>query len=250
MKRFSANILQYGLLFSLLGVFLQVPLVIAWGLIFISISFYTFYTSGYAKASGNNPFNTYFRKSNFGEFYAYTQIEKLGFSSIITNVYLPSIDEGMTEVDIIAIHSTGIYVFEIKNYSGWIFGNEFSKNWTQSLNKNVKNQFFNPIRQNYGHIESLKTFLDVHDENLYHSYVVFSIRSQLKKITKKSSDDVVCLTKQDMLQQVVKSHLQKRKSLLSQMEISSISRQLAKRANQPDEIKKNHIEDLRNKYGR
>ncbi|NLK22184.1 MAG: NERD domain-containing protein [Epulopiscium sp.] len=26
-----------------------------------------------------------------------------------------------------------MYVFESKNYSGWIFGNEKDKNWTQML---------------------------------------------------------------------------------------------------------------------
>ena len=250
MKQYSANILQYGIILSIIGIFLRVQIVAVWGLSFIAISFYTFYSSGYAKASGNNPFNTFLRKSNFGEFYAFTQLEKLGFSSIITNVYVPSNNGGMTEIDIIAIHNTGIYVFEIKNYSGWIFGNEFQKNWTQSLNKKVKNQFLNPIHQNYGHIESLKTYLDLKEEDIFHSYIVFSIRSQLKKITKKSPEDVVCLTKQDLLQQVVKSHIQNRKVVLSQLEINNIVRQLIKMSNQPEAIKKSHIDDLKQKYGR
>lgn len=37
------------------------------------------------------------------------------------------------EIDLIMISETGIYVFESKNYSGWIFGDEKQRYWTQIL---------------------------------------------------------------------------------------------------------------------
>ncbi len=42
---------------------------------------------------------------------------------------------GTTEIDLLLIHPKGLFVFESKNYSGWIFGNEVYQNWTQTLPK-------------------------------------------------------------------------------------------------------------------
>lgn len=36
-------------------------------------------------------------------------------------------------IDLLMIHEKGIFVFESKNYSGWIFGSADQLNWTQSL---------------------------------------------------------------------------------------------------------------------
>ncbi|MEH2957321.1 NERD domain-containing protein [Candidatus Merdisoma sp. JLR.KK006] len=49
------------------------------------------------------------------------------------------------------MHESGIYVFESKNYSGWIFGTETQQYWTQTLlsgkGRSQKRQFFNPMYQ-------------------------------------------------------------------------------------------------------
>ena len=54
-------------------------------------------------------------------------------AKFLFNVYLPKDENETTEIDVLMICSQGIYVFESKNYSGWIFGNEKYKMWTQSL---------------------------------------------------------------------------------------------------------------------
>lgn len=97
----------------------------------------------------------------YGEFLTFKKIVATckrydGYYKILRNVYLQT-KNGTTEVDSILIHETGIYVFESKNYSGWIFGNYKQKEWTQAVNRNVKNHFYNPIWQNEGHIAALKT---------------------------------------------------------------------------------------------
>ena len=38
-----------------------------------------------------------------------------------------------SEIDLLMIHEKGIFVFESKNYSGWIFGSADQLHWTQSL---------------------------------------------------------------------------------------------------------------------
>ena len=71
----------------------------------------------------------------FGEFsteYALTNHNLPGELVVLKNVYVPY--QGRTsEIDLLMIHEKGIFVFESKNYSGWIFGSADQLNWTQSL---------------------------------------------------------------------------------------------------------------------
>ena len=76
----------------------------------------------------------YFNKGRFGEYLTYTKLKSLkGYKRFLFNVYIPKDDGTFTEIDAIMLHESGIYVFESKNYDGWIFGSEAQKYWTQSL---------------------------------------------------------------------------------------------------------------------
>lgn len=139
--------------------------------------------SKYGYVSGNSFLRTVFNRGNYGGFLTFSYLEKLsGHNRLLTNLYLQKKDGTTTEIDLIMISPTGIYVFESKNYSGWIFGDEESKNWTQTLQNGLKNKFYNPIWQNNGHINALKSTLGIDNSNLYKSYIVFSERCELKKI--------------------------------------------------------------------
>ena len=51
----------------------------------------------------------------------------------------------------------GLLAIEVKDYSGWLFGNEKQRYWTQVLNYGKeKYRFYNPIMQNAGHIKALR----------------------------------------------------------------------------------------------
>ena len=77
----------------------------------------------------------YENAGQFGEFsteYALTNHHLPGEPVVLKNVYVPY--QGRTsEIDLLMIHEKGIFVFESKNYSGWIFGSADQLNWTQSL---------------------------------------------------------------------------------------------------------------------
>jgi len=90
---------------------------------------------------------------------------------IIKNVVIPA-NEGTTQIDQIVISKHGIFVIEIKNYKGWIFGEKTSRKWMQILYK-TKNSFQNPLHQNYKHIKSLETITGI-SENKFISVIVFS----------------------------------------------------------------------------
>jgi hypothetical protein len=101
-------------------------------------------------------------------------------------------DDGKTsQIDHVIVSQTGIFVIETKNYRGWIYGSEKSKNWTQVIYKR-KEQFLNPVLQNKGHIQALKEQLG--EEMPYYSIISFSTRADLKKIEIQSPDTKVIYT--------------------------------------------------------
>lgn len=62
----------------------------------------------------------------------------------------------VVQIDCLALSAAGLFVFESKDYKGWIYGDGRQRFWTQSLNfGQEKHQFYNPVRQNSTHIEAL-----------------------------------------------------------------------------------------------
>lgn len=110
---------------------------------------------------------------------------------VINNIIL-QIDGRTTQIDHIVVSNYGVFVIETKNYTGWITGKEFDDSWTQTLNKNSKNSFNNPIKQNYGHIQALKEVLSEIIDVKYISIVAFTMKAELKVIT---NTDVVYTAK-------------------------------------------------------
>jgi len=115
-------------------------------------------------------------KGAIGEDYIHGILLKFPSSNrILRNIYVPIKEGNNVEIDLIYITEVGIYVMESKNYSGWIFGNDQQKYWTQTLKSGEKYRFYNPVWQNEGHIRALSQYLQV-DPGLFRSYIIFSNR--------------------------------------------------------------------------
>ena len=139
-----------------------------------------------------NPYSSVLlNKGRLGEFYTYKYLKSVaGYKRYLFNLYVPKSNGETTELDVVLLHESGIYVFESKNYSGWIFGTESQQYWTQTLptgrGRSQKNQFYNPILQNKGHLKWLQAFIA--DQTLpFYSYIVFSDRCTLKNVTDRKS---------------------------------------------------------------
>ncbi len=104
----------------------------------------------------------------------------------LRNVYLPKENGETSEIDVMYITQKGIFVFESKNYSGWIFGNEKGTYWTAMLPNKQKNSFYNPVKQNRTHLKWLQKY--VGDHIPLFSIIVFSERCELKKVEMVSPD--------------------------------------------------------------
>lgn len=189
----------------------------------------------------------YFDKGHRGEYLTYKGLKSLkGYKRFLFNVYIPKDDGTFTEIDVIMLHETGIYVFESKNYSGWIFGSETQKNWTQTLPSREKNAFLNPIIQNKVHVKWLQSYLNDNTNLSFYSYIVFSERCELKKITLTSSDHLV--VKREDINQAVSAKASKSGSLLTQSKIEALFKQLYPLTQVDSSIKASHIQNIQSKY--
>ena len=109
----------------------------------------------------------------------------------IKNLCLPWPDGKTAQIDELIIADSGIYVIEVKNYKGWIFGNESNQYWIQVLStgirgESIKNKLYNPIRQNNSHIYCIKKNLKGYKGPI-HSLIVFSNEAEFKDVTVNSS---------------------------------------------------------------
>ena len=135
----------------------------------------------------NSYFRVLFDKGVQGEYLVWDSLQGVpGYKKILLNCYVPKNNGETTEIDVIFLHASGIYLLESKNYSGWIFGTETQQFWVQSLpgryGQAHKIKFLNPIIQNHVHLKWLGNYLGVDPACLY-SYIVFGDECVLKNIT-------------------------------------------------------------------
>ena len=170
----------------------------------------------------NNRFEETVRKwkGAAGEFDFVNHIECIrtipGYYKVINSVLLPY-GSVKTEIDIVFIHSKTIMCIEFKNLSGWIFGNEDQRNWTQTFKNGDKYHFYNPILQNESHREALASLLRTEPDNI-DSLVVFANKCTLKDVTSRR----VTVIKSGEFEQYINSFLQSREDRFTEKNINAV----------------------------
>lgn len=162
-----------------------------------------------------------------------------------SNVLVPKdgavVDE--TELDVLMLHERGVFVFESKNYSGWIFGSEDQRMWTQSLNRATKTRFYNPIMQNSAHVKALSRRLVVPERDFV-SYIVFSDRCELKKVPTNGERFRIC-HRSDLLR-LVRDDLDRRDVAFNGLQFSTLERRVEELASASTmAAKRQHAQDVR-----
>ena len=109
----------------------------------------------------------------YGEFLVFCELypHLSGNCKILMNINIPSAHGKTTEIDLLLIHETGLYVFEMKHYKGTIYGKPHEQNWTQYFRTAPNQRFRSPVAQNQYHIDALKKIVS---DIPIHSYVVFT----------------------------------------------------------------------------
>lgn len=202
--------------------------------------------SRYKLESGNSIIKTIRNRGDLGEFLIFEELEKRNVESkILANVYLSKEDGSTTEIDVMMVDPTGIYVFESKNFSGWIFGDEKGKNWTQSLKGGKKIKFYNPIWQNNGHINGLRRNLTKINPALFYSFIVFGNQCELKKVTVNQPE--LRIIKRNLLRGVLDADVEKRPNVFSNSEVMQIYEELSRFTLTDEKTKQNHIDGIKSK---
>jgi Nuclease-related domain len=104
--------------------------------------------------------------------------------TIFHDLYVKKHNGHFSQIDLVVATKAGIIVFEVKEYSGWIFGTGHHSHWTQVLAYGKrKYRFYNPILQNSKHISDLKKQLKQFENVPFYSIVVFYGSCVLKDIS-------------------------------------------------------------------
>ena len=122
-------------------------------------------------------------KGKFSERLVYTEMSRLPDEYTIFNNLLFRSNGRSTQIDHVVVSPYGVFVIETKGYKGWILGGENSQYWTQSLYRS-KYRFYNPIKQNDGHVRFLRYLLKCSVNIPFIPIVVFNNSADLKVMVK------------------------------------------------------------------
>ncbi|MCQ2362555.1 MAG: NERD domain-containing protein [Acidaminococcaceae bacterium] len=180
----------------------------------------------------------------YGLFLRLEQMEQRG-AKFLFNVYLPMGYDRTTEVDMIMISDKGIFVFESKNYSGWIFGSENQKKWTVVYKGGRKERLVNPVKQNDWHIQCLKKQIDI--ATPIYSVIAFSNSCTLKKVAV-FSKNIIFGYVNDIVNVIYDIHKDTENRFLSENNINDIYNVLYPMTKVDKYVKKKHVNDIRNAH--
>ena len=163
---------------------------------------------------------------------------------IFLDTYLKTKSGKTIQIDIIAVGKRGIFVFESKDYSGWIFGNGNSNQWTQTIYRE-KHRFYNPVKQNSNHIATLKSIIGI--KAPYHSLIVFGSDATLKDISYIPKDTYV-ITNNRLVEALCDINSQP--ECLTTQEVLKVCKLIhEKRLVPDDDIRNGHIEKIKDATG-
>lgn len=164
-------------------------------------------------------------------------------TAIFHDIYLNNENEKYSQIDLVVATKVGIVVFEVKEYSGWIFGNENQINWTQILAYGKrKYKFYNPILQNRKHVEDLKKFY--HFDNIpVFSLIVFFGDCEFKNLIDLPSQTI--LTKSNKVMEIFNEILENNQPAKyeNKWEIANLLKQAVKNGENPI-IREKHIVNI------
>jgi len=157
--------------------------------------------------------------------------------AILPDLILPT-ERGTTQIDHVVVSLYGVFVIEVKNYKGWIFGSETASQWTQNI-YGKKNRFMNPIHQNYAHVKAIETLLSQEYPTLpIFPIVAFSSDATLKFET---NGKVVTFRR---LARTIRSH---QDNVLDSSEMMAIVERLRTADINSAVVKKEHVQRIKSR---
>lgn len=132
------------------------------------------------------------RKGELGEYKVNIQLDQMPKEyRHLTDLLLanPKAKSGYSQIDHVLLTPYAVFIIETKNYSGEIKGGKEDKQWT--VNKRFK--MMNPFYQNYGHVESVRSIIQIEKEHIvslvsFTRRCTFSVDPELRKM---GSNDLI-----------------------------------------------------------
>ena len=108
--------------------------------------------------------------------------------AIFHDLYIKNGRYGYSQIDVAVATRVGIIVFEVKDYSGWIFGRGKDIKWTQGLYDKYNHEkhtyrFYNPVLQNESHIKVLQKQSEQFKNLPFYSVIIFYGNCELRDIS-------------------------------------------------------------------
>jgi hypothetical protein len=170
--------------------------------------------------------------------------------NIFHDLYVEKSSGNFSQIDLVVITEVGIIVFEVKDYSGWLFGRGNQDKWTQVLSYGkIKHRFYNPVMQNKGHTTALKKQLSQFEELPFYSVIVFYGNCRLRDVS--FIPQGTYLAYPERVIDVIKTIMDKNKSV-NYSDKSEIIRVLkeAVQKGENKEIQNKHIRNVRDMLGK
>jgi hypothetical protein len=203
-------------------------------------------------------------KGMIGEYFVKKQLEKLAkkYQGLSFHNLMLGTGDQSTQLDNLLITSKAIYVIEVKNYAGRVYGGQYQDQWYQTIRYDIKrrgrggrtytkthiakNAFFNPIKQNLIHVNSIKQSTQSIQSLPLLNVVVFMNRGNISNVEMK--DDSSYVINRRHLSRLVKL---KEKELKAQpVDLPLIQDEFTKKNTFSKANLKKHIRKIKQKYNK
>lgn len=164
---------------------------------------------------------------------------------VLRNLYVPAGHGETTEVDLVYVTRWGLFVIESKNYSGAVTGDCREDEWVQCFPPSTKPyRFYNPVKQNAGHIRGLRYALAPNGRSVpMFSVVVFGASCRVRRIDGVPADTAVVGVGD--LRGAVLSFMSANPRVLTRREVAMVYRRLESRSFVSRREKRRHISYVR-----
>lgn len=193
-------------------------------------------------------------KGTYGEFEVYKILHRKleGRHLFYHNVYIPkNMEDNLdqrTEVDFIMVHEKGLFILEIKNLYGDIYGSIEDRDWIQKVDSYNNKKIYNPIMQNDNHIKYIvnnleEADIEIPNEKIY-SIIVFGNDSNIDLI-KIYEEDNLKIINIDELESCLNFIIENNDIMFETEEMSDIALVLEKYQDVDDTIREKHISSIK-----
>lgn len=194
------------------------------------------YESGKVALNTNNKEGTSLEYKVFKTMYKYS-------GKVLSNLYVDKINNTYTEIDVVFIHNTGIYVIECKDRRCLkITGNEQDSEWDCIYSRTNIKKMYNPLKQNLSHISALKNVLiDKCPHDCYTSIIVINCENIEAKYDSNSNSQYQKIVMPNKLKEHIDLLIKNRPIIFSDEQIIDIYKYLHENySNVSLEVKKEH----------